>query len=156
MKKILALILVLTLILALTMPAAVAFADSPIPAVSDTILQTFRDQICKAALELVTAAVLALFGWLGVQAKELYKRYVNTDIKRSVVWDTVQYVEQVCKNIHGKDKLYKAMEKAEQILQEKGIPITKLELMTLIESAVKTMNDNFSKPDEGTPAEKLI
>ena len=130
------------------MPAAIAFADSPFPAASDTIIQTFREQICKAALELVTAAVLALFGWLGVQARNLYTRYVNTDIKRSVVWDTVQYIEQVYKSIHGKDKLYKAMEKAEKILQEKGIPITELELRTLIESAVKTMNDNFANHDD--------
>lgn len=152
MKKLLALILVLTLILALMMPAAVAFADGPAPAPSDAIIQTFREQIVKAALELVRAAVLALFAWLGVQAKELYKRYVNNNIKRSVVWDTVQYVEQVFKSIHGKDKLYKAMEKAEQILQENGIPITELELLTSIESAVKTMNDNFTKHDE--PPEK--
>ena len=148
MKKILALILALTLILALMMPAAVAFADGPAPDPSDAIIQTFREQIVKAALELVSAAVLALFGWLGVQAKNLYKRYVNTDIKRAVVWDAVQFVEQVYKSIHGQDKFNAAMHEAEEILQEMGIPITETELRTLIESAVKTMNDNFAKRDE--------
>lgn len=148
MKKILALILALTLIFALMMPATVAFADGPAPAPSDAIIQTFREQIVKAALELVSAAVLALFGWLGVQAKNLYKRYVNTDIKRAVVWDAVQFVEQVYKSIHGQDKFNAAMHEAEEILQEMGIPITETELRTLIESAVKTMNDNFAKRDE--------
>ena len=148
MKKILALILALTLILALMMPATVAFADGPALAPSDAIVQTFREQIVKAALELVSAAVLALFGWLGVQAKNLYKRYVNTDIKRAVVWDAVQFVEQVYKSLHGQDKFNAAMHEAEEILQEMGIPITETELRTLIESAVKTMNDNFTKRDE--------
>lgn len=128
-------------------------AHFQVPAAPDAIIQTFREQAFKAALELVSAAVLALFGWIGVQAKNLYKRYVNTDIKRAVVWDAVQFVEQVYKSIHGKDKLYKAMEKAEQILQEKGIPITELELRTLIESAVKTMNDNFANHDNNLDKE---
>lgn len=154
MKKILALILVLILINALLMPAAVAFADSPAPAAPDAIIQTFREQAFKAALELVSAAVLALFGWIGVQAKNLYKRYVNTDVKRAVVWDAVQFVEQVYKSIHGQDKFNKAMYEAEEILQGMGIPITETELRTLIESAVKTMNDNFSAPKEPYPAPK--
>ena len=40
------------------------------------------------------------------------------------------------------------------ILQEMGIPITETELRTLIESAVKTMNDNFSASNELQPAPK--
>lgn len=154
MKKILALILALILIFALMMPAAVAYADGPAAAAPDAIIQTFRDQAFKAALELVSAAVLALFGWLGVQAKNLYKRYVNTDVKRAVVWDAVQFVEQVYKSIHGQDKFNKAMHAAEGILQEMGIPITEAELRTLIESAVKTMNDNFAESKELQPAPK--
>lgn len=152
MKKILALILALTLSLALMMPAAVAYADGPAPAASDAIVQTFREQVFKAALELVSAAVLAIFGWIGVQAKNLYKRYVNTDVKRAVVWDAVQFVEQVYKSIHGKEKLDIAMRKATCILQGMGIPITDTELRTLIESAVKTMNDNFVTVEELPPA----
>ena len=154
MKKILALTLALTLIFALAMPAAIAFADDPAPAAPDAIIQTFREQAFKAALELVSAAVLALFGWIGVQAKNLYKRYVNTDIKRAVVWDAVQFVEQVFKSIHGQDKFNAAMHEAEEILQEMGIPITDTELRTLIESAVKTMNDNFAESKELQPVPK--
>ena len=52
MKKILALILALILIFALMMPAAVAYADGPAAAAPDAIIQTFRDQAFKAALEL--------------------------------------------------------------------------------------------------------
>ena len=154
MKKTLALILVLIPILVLFMPATVAFADGPAPVAPDAIIQTFREQAFKAALELVSAAVLALFGWIGVQAKNLYKRYVNTDVKRAVVWDAVQFVEQVYKSIHGQDKFNKAMYEAEEILQGMGIPITEAELRTLIESAVKTMNDNFAESKELQPVPK--
>ena len=155
MKKTLAFILVLVLIFALMAPAASASAEVPEPTAADYIILTFREQVVKAALELVTAAVLALFGWLGVQAKKLYERYVNTDIKRSVVWDAVQFVEQVYTSAYGEQKFNAAMQKAEEILQGMGIPITKTELRTLIESAVKTMNDSFVTAEDIPPAAML-
>lgn len=148
MKKILALILALTLIFALTMPAAAAFADGIGATATDTIVQTFREQIVKAAKELITAAVIAFFGWLGVQAKSLYNKYVTTKIKQDICRTTVRYVEQVYKDVHGREKMRKAMEKATVLLADYGIHISETELSALLEAAVNEFNGNFIKTED--------
>lgn len=86
---------------------------------------------------------LALAAWLGVQAKNLYKRFVNTEVKQAIVKNAVLFVEQTCKDIHGHDKLVEAMAKASEILAEYGITITETELVTMIESAVREFINNF-------------
>ena len=65
-----------------------------------------------------------------------YTKYVDTQTKKEIVKDTVNYVEQVFKDIHGAEKLEKAKEKALEWLNEKGIKISETELEILIESAV--------------------
>ncbi len=152
MKKILALILALILIFALTAPGAMATAEGPAPAVPDTILQSFRDQAIKAIKELITTAVIALFGWLGIQIKNLYNKFITTKIAKDVCRTTVRYVEQVYKDLHGREKLRKAMERAADILVSKGIFISENELESLLEAAVNEFNDNFSKTDPETKA----
>lgn len=147
MKKILALILALILIFVMMAPVAMATAEGPAPAVPDTILQSFRDQAVKAIKELITTAVIALFGWLGLQAKNLYKKLITTKIAQDVCRTTVRYVEQVYKDLHGEEKLHKAMERAAEILASKGIYISENELESLLEAAVNEFNNSFTKTD---------
>ena len=97
--------------------------------------------------QIILTILLALFAWLGVQAKNLYRRYVNTDIKKAIVKDAVLFVEQVYKDIHGPDKLRAAMERASEILAEYGITISETELVTMIESAVREFINNFVVED---------
>ena len=145
MKKTLALILALLLIFALATPMATAFADSAMPTASESVIQTFREQAAKIALELIEAAIIALFGYLGVQAKKLYEKYVSSEIKQKVFQDTVRYVEQVYKSIHGRAKLRTAMERATSILSDYGIYVSEEELETGLEAAVNEFNGNFTK-----------
>ena len=147
MKKILALILALILMFVMMAPVAMATAEGPAPAVPDTILQSFRDQAVKAIKELITTAVIALFGWLGLQAKNLYKKLITTKIAQDVCRTTVRYVEQVYKDLHGEEKLHKAMERAAEILASKGIYISENELESLLEAAVNEFNNSFTKTD---------
>lgn len=93
--------------------------------------------------QIIMAAFLLLAAWLGVQAKNLYRKYINTEIKQAVVKNAVLFVEQTCKDIHGHDKLVKAMAKASEILAEYGITISETELVTMIESAVKEFINTF-------------
>ena len=93
--------------------------------------------------QIILAVFLALAAFLGAQAKNLYKQWVNTDIKKAVVKDAVLFVEQVYKDIHGPDKLHAAMERASEILADYGITISETELVTMIESAVKEFINSF-------------
>lgn len=95
--------------------------------------------------QIILAIFLAAAAWLGVQAKNLYRKYINTEIKQAIVKNAVLYVEQTCKDIHGHDKLVEAMAKASEILAEYGIIISETELVTMIESAVKEFINSFTK-----------
>ena len=89
--------------------------------------------------------LLALATFLGEQVKNLYKRYVNTEIKQSVCRTAVRFVEQVYIDLHGPEKLAQAMIRASEMLKEYGIEISDAELISMIEAAVNEFNNAFGK-----------
>ncbi len=105
----------------------------------------FKEWLTNYGGEILTLIITAVFTFLGTAAKNILKKVANNKEKREVVKDVVSAVEQMFKNLHGKDKLEKAVENASIILSEKGITVTELELLTLIESAVAEFNGAFNK-----------
>ena len=95
---------------------------------------------------LVLSILCAVFGALGHAAKQLWRSYVNTKEKESVAYTVAAFVEQVWKDIHGHDKLMKALETAKYLLFQKGISYDEKEMMVLIEAAVSEFNDAFHEP----------
>ncbi len=87
-----------------------------------------------------------LFGCLGFLARRVADRILTDNTKRTIARMVVQYVEQVWKDLHGKDKLHKALETASKLLTDKKIPFTVQELEVLIEAAVAEFNKAFEKP----------
>ena len=96
-------------------------------------------------MELLMAVVTAIAGYLGIVAKNIYKKLADDKTKKDVVKTVVQGIEQVCKGLHGEDKLNAALENAAEMLELKGINISKFELTMLIEAAVAEFNDAFNK-----------
>ena len=93
--------------------------------------------------EIVSALLSAFAVWLGLELKKLAQKYVNTQTKKDVVRTVVLAVEQIYKDLHGEDKLNKALETASEILTAQGIHVTGLELRTLVEDAVGEFNGVF-------------
>ena len=92
----------------------------------------------------ILAAVLGFIGTvLGFVLKNLAKEFLNDKTKQAIAKVCVQFVEQVYKDIHGADKLYAALERAAELLSEKGIKFSPVEMETLIEAAVAEFNDAF-------------
>lgn len=91
------------------------------------------------------ALLLALGAFLGTQAKNLYQKYITTEIKQSVCRTVVRFVEQVYVDLHGPEKLKQAMARAAAILKEYGIEISDTELVAMIEAAVNEFNNAFKK-----------
>jgi len=87
---------------------------------------------------------------LTVFLKKKYNVLVNNESKKNIVKATVEYVEQVFKEMHGKEKFEEAKKTILELLEEKKIKIGEKELKVLIESAVKEMNDfnNLNLNDE--------
>ncbi len=95
--------------------------------------------------EIVTLLVTAIFGVVGYAVKNLVKVYLNDQTKMAVAKTAVQFVEQVYKDIHGAEKLKAALNRASEILADKGIKFSAVEMETLIEAAVAEFNEAFKK-----------
>ena len=95
--------------------------------------------------------LVALAGYLGIVAKNLYTKWFDTKMKREAARECVKFAEQAYKTLHGEEKFQKALEAAEEMLAEKGIQVTDLEMRVLIEAALAEFNDAFNRtnPEEG-------
>lgn len=95
--------------------------------------------------EIVTMIVTAVFGMIGVMVKNLVAKYLDDSTKRAVAKTVVQFVEQCFKDVHGADKMRIALDRACEMLTEKGIKVSNVEMETLIEAAVAEFNEAFKK-----------
>lgn len=110
----------------------------------------WQSMINEALKIIIPAAATLIAGWfayLGNKLKNAYQEKINNETAQAVVKDVVQFVEQVYGDIHGKEKLQKAIDQASTILQGKGIKITETEIMMLIESAVYGLNEGLTSDD---------
>lgn len=108
-----------------------------------------REEMFSAyLLPAIVAVVTALAGMLGAQIKALYQRWVNDKTKEAVVRTCVKAAEQLYHDLSGAEKLQKAQEGVVQMLNEKGIPISELEMNLLIEAVVSEFNYGFAKASE--------
>ncbi|MCH5192185.1 MAG: hypothetical protein J1F23_08490 [Oscillospiraceae bacterium] len=102
------------------------------------IINTF---LSEYGTGIIYTVIIAIAGYIG----RIAKKYINDKTKKSVVRTVVQAVEQIYTDLHGADKLKKAIESATEMLNEKGITVTDLELRMLIESALAEFNKAFYK-----------
>lgn len=101
---------------------------------------TKAEMFSTYVLPVLAAALTALAGFLGTQLKALYRRWVDDKTKEAVVRTCVKAVEQLYHDLGGPEKLEKAQEGVRQMLEEKGISISQLEMDLLIESVVAEFN----------------
>lgn len=101
------------------------------------------NQILQIVLPILATFLTGLFTYIGTRLKKIYEEKVNTETAKAVVEDAVRFVEQVYKDLHGKEKLEKATAQVEEVLQSKGITISEAEINMLIESAVYGLNEGW-------------
>lgn len=105
----------------------------------------FVDFINQYGASILYTALTAIFGYVGIVVKSLYTKHINDKTKQAVVKTVVQGVEQMYKDLHGGEKLDKALEAASEMLTEKGITISGFELRMMIEAALAEFNGAFNK-----------
>lgn len=96
-------------------------------------------------VEILYAIITAIAGYVGIMIKNVCTKYINDKTKQSVAKTAVQFVEQVYKDLHGEEKLNTALTAASDMLAEKGIAVSDLELRVLLEAAVAEFNNAFNK-----------
>lgn len=107
-------------------------------------MEQIMEVVMPAVLQLAGTVLMVMAGIIGYQVKKIYNQYIDTQVKKDVVDTTVKYVEQVYTDIHGEEKLAKAIECASQLLNDQGIIVSVDELETLIEAAVNGFNGGFN------------
>ena len=106
----------------------------------------FVEFINTYGMEIMGTILGIIFTAFGFIVKNLVKKYLDDNTKLAIAAVCVQFVEQVYKNLHGEEKLFMARERAAELLQEKGIKFSAVEMETLIEAAVAEFNEAFKKP----------
>ena len=111
------------------------------------VINTYLPRILEVAL-------IALFGCLGMAVRNLAEKYLDTDTKKEVARTVVSFVEQVYQDIHGEEKLHKAMEQAAMLLSQKGLDFDQNEMWVMLEAAVNEMNQKAKKPPDAAEIAK--
>lgn len=104
----------------------------------------FVEFINAYGMEIVYLLFTAVAGAIGIWFKNLYTKYANDKTKKDVVRTVVLGIEQIYKDLHGPEKLSQALHSASEMLAEKGINASELELRMLIEATVAEFNDAFN------------
>lgn len=107
----------------------------------------FAEFLNQYGMQILYTVVMAIAGYLGIVVKNLATKYINDKTKKDVAKSAVQFVEQVYKDLHGEEKLNEALQAASEMLLEKNIAVTSLELRVLIEAAVAEFNNAFGKDE---------
>lgn len=103
----------------------------------------FNQFISEYGTTILYTILTAIAGYVGIWVKSLYTKYVNDKTKQDVVKTCVSAVEQLYKDLRGEDKYNKVVESVSEMLSEKGITITELELKMLVEATVGEFNKVF-------------
>lgn len=108
-------------------------------------MELFLQFINDYGTTILYTILTALFGYFGIIAKKYFDKWFETKEKKEVAKEVVRFTAQVYKALHGDEKFAKAMEAMSQILAQKGIYITELEMQVLIEAAVAEFKKEFEK-----------
>ncbi len=110
-------------------------------------MELFNQFMAQYGMELIGTVLLAVAGALGLIIKNLATKYLNDKTKQAVAKIVVQGVEQVYKDLHGEEKLNQALDMFADLLTEKGIQCSELEMRILLESAVGEFNKVFESKE---------
>ena len=108
----------------------------------------FVEIINTYGAEIIGTLLVTLFGVFGMVFKKMVAKYLDTDTKRTMAKIVVQFVEQTYKDLHGQDKLEKALVALSELLAEKNIEASVYELHVLIEAAVAEFNEAFKREEK--------
>lgn len=113
----------------------------------------FEYFIYAYGMDIIGLLLVAVAGCIGIVMRKYMNKWVNAETsrlddetKRSIARTVAAFVEQVWKELHGPEKLQKALETARELLAKKGIDFDADEMMVLIEAAVAEFNEAFRKP----------
>lgn len=104
-------------------------------------METIMNALAPAVLSVIVTIVGAVLSYMGMKIKTYYQLKCDTLEKQNAVATIVRSVEQLYKDLHGEEKLTKAMDGVTEILKSKGVSVDMNELRHLIEAEVYEKNN---------------
>lgn len=111
-------------------------------------MDIFAEFMAEYGTTILYTLITTIAGAVGIVVKNLYEKYINDQTKKSVAETCVKAVEQIYHNLNGEEKFERAVSAAAEMLTEKGVKVTALELEMLIEAAVGEFNEVFKSTDK--------
>ena len=84
----------------------------------------FKEFMTLYGTEIIKYIIVGIAGYLGIVAKNLFQKFMADKTKTTVARIAVRGVEQMYKELHGEEKLVKALEAAAEMLTDIGITVT--------------------------------
>lgn len=113
----------------------------------EALMEALKDLIMAVLSIAITFAANAIRVWFKENKENKKLQSINEMLiaNEKVVAIAVAAVEQTVAHLHGYEKAEAAKDKVIAILNEKGLPVSEVEIDALIEKSVKEMNDAFKK-----------
>lgn len=99
----------------------------------------FGNFISNYGMELIAAILTFVGSMIGLAIKAILKDWATDKKKKDVVKTVIGAVQQIYSDLDGAEKYEKAVENITEMLNEKGISATELEIQMLIEDAYRRM-----------------
>lgn len=108
----------------------------------------FGNFVSQYGMELLAAILTFVGSLVGLAVKSILQDAAKDKKKRAVVKTVVEAVHQLYKDLDGEAKYEKAVEGITDMLAEKGITVTELEIKMLIESTYMKLKLQLPDLDE--------
>jgi LL-H family phage holin len=120
-------------------------------------MNNMNDFVNIVLVPVLGTVITAIVGYLGLKIKSLLEKWTQDKMMRDAAETCVRAVEQLYKDLHGAEKFQVCVNNLTEMLVEKGIHVTDLEIKMLVESAVQKLNeavqDALKPPNDGAIAE---
>ena len=109
-------------------------------------MEELMHTVKNAFLPVAEALLCALAGYLGIRIRGICVRFFNDREKEATARIAVQATEQICRELHGEEKLNAALARMSELLTARGVPFEAEEAKLLLESAVAEFNNTLRSP----------
>ena len=87
-----------------------------------------KEFLAQYGMEIISTIVVAIMGFIGICIKNVIKKISDDKTKEQVCKTVVKAVEQMYSDLTGDERYEKAVESVSEMLEEKGIGATELEV----------------------------
>lgn len=102
-------------------------------------MDMIKEVIMNYGVEMIMGIFTVIASTIGLKVKSLYMEHIDNEQKEKAVKTVVGAVEQLYKDLEGKERFDIAKENVMEILNSKGVKVTELEIDMLIESFVNSL-----------------